>query len=133
MIAARGILAGSLLLLLAGCAPAGAPSCRNHTQLFFGSAIGGSGAQVDEVAWRDFVDTAILPRFPDGFTVMDAQGLWRSPETGRVVREASRVLLVLHPDDTDSNGKLDAIAAEYKTRFRQDSVLRLDQCGTYSF
>ena len=131
MIAIRGSLAGGLLVLLAGCTTA--PACRNHTQLFFGAAIAESGAQVDEAVWRDFVETAILPRFPDGFTVMDAAGLWRSPVTGQAVREPSRVLLVLHPDNADSNSKLDAIAADYKTRFRQESVLRLDQCGAYSF
>ena len=127
----RSILAGGLLLLLAGCASA--PPCRNHTQLFFGSAIAESGAKVDEAAWRDFVKTAILPRFPDGFTVMDAEGVWRSPATGRAVSEPSRVLLVLHADNVESHRQLDAVAAEYKARFSQESVLRLDQCGAYSF
>lgn len=131
MTAIRGILASGLFLLLTACTAA--PPCRNHTQLFFGTAIADSSARVDEAAWRDFVDTAILPRFPDGFTVLDAQGLWRSPVTGRAVSEASRVLLVLHADNAESNGKLDAIAADYKARFRQESVLRIDQCSAYSF
>ena len=131
MTGSRAIAAAATLLALAACSAA--PPCRNHTQLFFGTAIGESGARVDEAAWRDFVETAILPRFPAGFTVIDAQGLWRSPATGHAVGEPSRVLLVLHADDAESSGKLHAIAAEYKARFRQDSVLRLDQCGTYSF
>lgn len=131
MTGVRSILAGGLLLLLAGCTSA--PPCRNHTQLFFGSAIGESGAKVDEAAWRNFIDTAILPRFPDGFTIVDAAGVWRSPATGRAVSEESRVLLVLHADNAESHRQLDAIAAEYKARFSQESVLRLDQCGTYSF
>lgn len=124
------LMAGSMVLL-AGCMAA--PPCRNHTQLFFGAAIGDGGTRVDDGAWRAFVEAAILPRFPDGFTVMDAQGLWRSAATGGVVREPSRILLVLHPDDAESNRRLDAIAADYKARFRQDSVLRLDQCGAYRF
>ncbi len=131
MTGGRAIVAAATLLALTACSAA--PSCRNHTQLFFGTAIGESGARVDDAAWRDFVDTAILPRFPAGFTVIDGQGLWRSPATGQAVREQSRILLVLHADDAESNGKLAAIAAEYKARFRQESVLRLDQCGSYSF
>lgn len=127
----RAVLLAATAALLAGCVAA--PPCRNHTQLFFGVAIGESGERVDETAWRSFVESAILPRFPDGFTVMDAQGLWRSPATGRAVAEPSRVLLVLHPDNTESNRGLESIAAEYKARFRQDSVLRLDQCGAYRF
>lgn len=131
MIALRGFVAAGLLLAVSGCAAA--PSCRNHTQLVFGMAIGDGGARVDASAWRDFVETEILPRFPDGFTIMDAEGSWRSAATGRAVSEPSRVLLVLHPDTADSHGRLDAIAAAYRARFRQESVLRLDQCSAYRF
>jgi hypothetical protein len=127
----RAVLLAASVLLLAGCA--GAPACRNHTQLYFGAAIGEDGERVDEAAWRAFVERAILPRFPDGFTVMDGQGLWRSPSTGRAVSEPTRVLLVLHADDAESHSRLEAIAADYKAQFRQESVLRVDQCSAYGF
>ena len=129
--AIRGLLGGLLLLAVVGCTAA--PPCRNHTQLFFGMAIGDSGQRMDEAAWRAFVEAAILPRFPDGFTIVEAEGLWRSPATGRAVGEPSRILLVLHADTADSHGRLDAIAAEYRMRFPQDSVLRLDHCAAYGF
>lgn len=121
----------AVAILLAGCTAA--PPCRNHTQLFFGAAIGEGGERVDDAAWRDFVESAILPRFPDGFTVMDAQGLWRSPATGHAASEPSRVLVVLHADEADTHRRLDEIAADYKARFRQESVLRVDQCSSYRF
>jgi hypothetical protein len=127
----RALPLAAMAVLLAGCVVA--PPCRNHTQLVFGTAIGEGGERVDDAAWRDFVASAVLPRFPDGFTVMDAQGLWRSPATGRAVSEPSRLLLVLHADDADSHRKLDELAADYKARFRQDSVLRVDQCSAYRF
>lgn len=127
----RLVLFAAAAFLLAGCVAA--PPCRNHTQLFFGTAIGENGERVDAAAWRSFVESTVLPRFPDGFTAMDAQGAWRSPATGHAVAEPSRVLLVLHADNAESHRKLDEIAADYKARFRQESVLRLDQCGAYYF
>jgi hypothetical protein len=49
----RAVLLAASVLLLAGCA--GAPACRNHTQLYFGAAIGEDGERVDE-AGRAFTD-----------------------------------------------------------------------------
>lgn len=107
--------------------------CRQQTSsLFFGTTIGRDG-RVQETDWARFVEEAILPRLPEGFTVLDGQGVWRSTANGSVMREASRVLVVVRPNDAEIDGKLAAIAEDYKTRFRQDSVLRLDQCGAYSF
>lgn len=81
------------------------------------------GGTVSDAQWRTFVDDAVVPRFPDGFTVIQAEGHWRSG-SGAIEREASQVLIVLHADDADSRAAVAAIAADYKRQFQQEAVLR---------
>jgi len=110
--------------------------CRQQTtQLYFGTHIfeNGNTAHVDAGDWKGFVEAAIISRFPDGFTVHEGHGFYRSPRDGNTVREPAYVLTIAHRGSRDSNGRLDDIASDYKTRFKQDSVLRVDQCGAYRF
>ena len=88
---------------------------------------------MDDAAFAQFVDDVVLPRFPDGFTVLEGRGYYRSPGAAHAISEPTRTLVVLHGDTAESRGKLDAIATDYKRRFAQESVLRLDQCGAVSF
>ena len=123
--------------LLTGCVTAAAPSCPGGMQaqvraeLIFGRNLK-TGGTVSEAAWRRFVAQEIAPRFPDGFTVLDGRGQWRDPQ-GRVVREASKVLLVAMPDDPERRARLAAIAEAYKRAFGQDSVLTLATPSCVSF
>jgi hypothetical protein len=81
------------------------------------------GGTVSDAQWRTFVDDAVVPRFPDGFTVIQAEGHWRSG-SGAIEGEASQVLIVLHADDADSRAAVAALAADYKRQFQQEAVLR---------
>lgn len=110
--------------------------CRQQTsQLYFGTHVAGDGSvgHVTEVEWKGFVESAIVSRFPDGFTVHDGHGFYRSARDGNTVREAAYILTVAHGGSRDSSERLNQVAADYKTRFRQESVLRIDQCSRYSF
>src|SRR4029079_15092373 len=106
---ARMTLVLCAALLMGGCrtlpeAPADAPTLV-RTELFFG--LGRKGApDVSEQEWRDFVDHEITPRFPNGLTLLDAHGQWRG-EDGNVVREPSRVLILLHPPGEDAESKIE--------------------------
>lgn len=104
------------LLALAGCAPTcdGAPALT--VQLLFGRG------QVSDAAWRDFLARSVTPRFPDGLTVLDGSGQWRRPGTGEITAEPSSVVEIVTPATPDPLPRLDAIRAEYKARFAQDSV-----------
>lgn len=107
--------------------------CRTQaTSLYFGTTIGSDG-RVTSQDWDHFVDEVIVPRFPDGFTLTEGRGAWRSSPDGVTMREATHIFMVVHPQSADIDTRLSAIAEDYKARFRQQSVLRLDQCGTYSF
>src|SRR3954451_7788483 len=69
-------------------------------ELFFGRLIP-ERAPLSEAEWRAFAAEAITPNFLDGFTVFDAEGQWRNPATGTVVREPTRVVLVAAPRAPD--------------------------------
>jgi Protein of unknown function (DUF3574) len=79
--------------------------------------------QVSPEDWRAFLAETVTPRFPEGLTVWDASGQWRG-STGQVVREASYVLNIVHPNSEASNRAVLEIANAYKGKFQQESVLR---------
>ena len=71
-----------VLMMAAACGDADAPACPEGTdpfvehQLFMGRSSE-SGEVVDDAAWAAFLGETVTPRFPDGLTVLDAQGQWR--------------------------------------------------------
>lgn len=108
-------------------AQAAASTCRAGQQsrlmaeLTFGRDIG-RRVGVSEAAWRRFLDREVTPRFPDGLTVVSAAGQWRDRNTGRIVREPSKLLMIVLPGNADDQMRLDAIVAAYKRHFHQQSV-----------
>ena len=129
----RALFAAIVAVALWGCTampPAGAAMVA--TRLFFGMSIPGGG-RVGEADWRGFLKHEVTPRFPDGLTVLPATGQWRDRATGRVVREPSRVLLLLHKGSPKSETAIRAIMDAYKKRFRQDAVLRVDTAVRVAF
>lgn len=120
----------ALAALLAACAPSldspapsgcavGAPA--SMVQMFFGRNVK-DRVPVSDAEWQDFVETVVTPNFPDGFTILDAQGQWRNPQTGRTAGEASKVLVVAAPRGTDIRARIAAVSAAYKQWFAQQSV-----------
>jgi uncharacterized protein DUF3574 len=90
-------------------------------ELMFGRNIAGR-LRVGEAAWSRFLAREITPRFPDGLTVLDAAGQWRDPVGGRLVREPSKMVIIVTADDALVGDRIAAIVAAYKQRFRQRSV-----------
>jgi hypothetical protein len=88
-------------------------------ELMFGRNVRSGGS---DAAWAGFVAREITPRFPDGLTVLEAAGQWRDPAAGRLVRERSKLVIIVTPTDASADGKVAAIVAAYKQRFRQKSV-----------
>jgi hypothetical protein len=101
-----------------------------RTELYFGLARP-DGGRVGDEQWQAFVDDVVTPRFPDGFTVLDARGQWRGGD-GSIVREPARVLVLFHTA-ADASRKLEEIRAEYRVRFAQEAVLRADQRARVGF
>ena len=113
--------------MLAACANTTPLACATGTspmtkyELFLGQNIGTMGRVTDE-EWRRFLTEEVTPRYPDGFTVLDAAGQWRDP-MGRIISEESRNLVVIVRDPQTELPKITAIRDTYKTRFSQDAVL----------
>jgi hypothetical protein len=84
------------------------------------------GSKVSDAEFRRFIDTEVTPRLPDGFTVVAGNGQFKD-SSGTIVREESRVLIVLHAlEDARSSKHIEAIRTAYKAAFQQQSVLRVD-------
>ena len=77
---------------------------------------------VSEAGWSRFVATELTPRFPDGFTVLDARGQWRAPGGTRIAKERSKVVMIAMPPAADNEARLQEVVDAYKRRFRQQSV-----------
>lgn len=130
------VLIAALASCCAACASADAqvadaPACRIgeamvETQLFFGLTKPGGG-RLNAAQWDAFVRKEVVPRLPEGFTVLDGAGYWLSGETKRTISEHSKVIVRLHAPDAAADASIDAIAKAYKKRFAQDSVLRVDK------
>src|SRR5262245_38051928 len=123
----RKVVAASFAFALTGCAGMQPLACAAGTspmtkyELFLGQNIGTMGHVSDE-EWRRFLSEEVTPRYPDGFTVLEAAGQWRDP-MGRIISEESRDLVVIVRDPVAESPKITTIRETYKTRFRQDAVL----------
>jgi uncharacterized protein DUF3574 len=122
-----GVLAGTVLSVGGSaqrapsesqCGSTGSPQLR--TTLYFGLARP-KGA-VSELEWQLFLRDEVTARFPDGFTVWEAEGQWRRAD-GVVDHERSKVLLLVHPDTSAARASLQGLIDRYRKTFDQQSVL----------
>ena len=116
-----------LASMTSGCASLAPQPCAPGQQamlsveLLFGRKIG-DHVGVSETAFRRFIDQEVTLRFPDGLTILDARGQYRDRERDRLIREPSKLVLIVTSDEAETRGKLAAIAEAYKRRFDQKSV-----------
>jgi Protein of unknown function (DUF3574) len=136
----------ALLLLLVGCtgfpeelSPAAPYSCplpaEEHmlvAELFFGRNIKGR-EPLTNAEWAEFAAQTIAPNFQDGFTVFDAEGQWRNPQTGLIAGGRTKILLVAAKPKPDLSRRLSAVIDAYKTQFHQQSVgiITDDSCAAF--
>jgi len=115
--------------MIAACRAAATPYAR--LELLFGLGRK-DGTEIGEADWRAFLDAEVTPRFPDGLTVLSGYGQWRN-SAGTIANEKSVMLVIWHRPAADSDAKIEAIRSAYKTRFGQESVLRVDGVSCVSF
>jgi hypothetical protein len=126
-----GVMA--LGLLTSAC---GGDSCdvgteQHRTELFFGLDRQ-NAAPVSEAEWQNFVDTAVSTRFQSGLTMFDADGQYLMGD-GTLIRENSKVIILLHDGSSTPSMNIDTIREEYKQRFNQEAVLRIDSVSCVAF
>jgi hypothetical protein len=97
-----------------------------RTDLYFGRNKS-DGAEVSRKEFDGFLSGFVTERFPDGLTVLQGRGQFLNSE-GEVERERSAVLILLYPVNmrNEKHLKIEEIREEYKKRFLQQSVLRVD-------
>ena len=112
-----GILCLLLCTLFSGCAAGNASAWREY-KVFCG--MSSKNGEVSEDAWRRFCDKYVSAAFPDGYTVLDAAGYWRSgPAT--TAKERAKVILIVAP--ADAREKVLSVARQYQKEFAQEAVL----------
>ena len=132
----------SAVLIIGGCrncpvpvpnlaAPTPGETAMVRTELYFGLSTPGDG-QVTEEQFNAFVAQVITPRFPDGLTIVDAIGQWREP-AGHISHERSKLLIVLHEPGSAATAAIEEIRAQYKSRFNQESVMRVTSTANVAF
>lgn len=108
-----------LLLFVFACAvPSWAATSVREDQVWYRLHLGmGKGDYaVAPQKMREFIDMDITPAFPDGFTITESRGQWRSAEHG-LIRERTMVIDVQCADTEENRHKIDAIAADYVKKF----------------
>jgi hypothetical protein len=100
------------------CGVTSAPRVR--TTLYFGLTRP-TGA-VSELEWQLFLRDEVTKRFPEGLTVWEAEGVWRSAK-GTIDHERSKVLILVHPDTGEARQAVQEVIGTYRRSFEQESVL----------
>lgn len=114
------------------CASVGSGVRFQRTELYLG-LMRADGSAISDPQFQQFVDAEITPRFSAGFTVIAASGQFKT-DRGLIVREPSRVLVLLYPSDSPGASlRIEAIRTAYKLQFQQQSVLRVDDESCVSF
>lgn len=79
--------------------------------------------QVSEQDFQLFLQTEITPRFPDGLTVLDADGQFLSGSG--IIKEKTKLLILIHTNSQEDRRKIKEIIDKYKQQFQQESVLQV--------
>ena len=102
------------------------------TRLAFGRAIP-MGGEVTDTDWQQFADQHVATAFPDGFTVIHADGGWRDARTGETITEPTVIVEVAHTNEPETLKAIRALAGAYKLIFAQDAVMATTTAATVEF
>ena len=65
----------------------------------------------------------VTPRFPDGLTVLDVNGQFIGSKG--IIKEKTKLLILIHSNREEDKQEIQEVIDEYKTKFHQESVLRV--------
>lgn len=101
------------------------------TELYFGLSSA-TGKIISEKEWADFLDRYVTPLFSEGLTVLNGVGQYKM-RNGKIIKEHSKILILLHKNTHDVNDKIENIRKVYKRLFNQESVIRTTTLTNVSF
>jgi hypothetical protein len=86
-----------------------------------------AGGEVSEAEWAQFLAEIVTPRFPDGLSVLNVEGQARDPSGGRIVRERTKLVVVVVFDAPAHRARVREVVEAYNQRFGQHGVFRSEQ------
>lgn len=105
-----------------------------RTELYFSTgSLDRKEGNISPQRWREFLDKEVTPRFPDGFTALDAYGQWRDKGATQPERLSTKVIVILHENTAQHGKDIEAIRLAWKRITGDLSVLRLSQPADVSF
>lgn len=90
--------------------------------VYFGTNKPGGAVSSEE--WSTFLREVVTSKFPAGLSVWQATGQWQGGD-GTPINESTFVLSLVHAPEPSFEASVRAIISEYKSRFRQEAVLRV--------
>jgi hypothetical protein len=130
------IVISAFLLAATGCASVQTNYCAQDEKLFINDLMYFGTTKPNGVVtprqWAGFLKNSVTSRFPQGFTTWRASGQWKGSD-GKIMREESFALSIVHPDDESSDKAIRSIIKEYKLQFKQEAVLRVRNHACSSF
>jgi hypothetical protein len=103
-----------------------------QTSLYFGQSKPGGG-MVQEKEWNDFKEIYIRKIFTEGSTVISVTGNWYDTASDNLITEPTFVVVYYYKASARLSQQIDSLRYWYKSLFRQQSVLRVDQNVKASF
>ena len=102
-----------------------------QTRVYMGRDVERDRLGVSEAEWKDFLDSEIRMRLPDGFSVEDVYGY--SAEDNPDHQKWTKVLILLHDGSEEKRAALEEIKNAYLERFPRQGVLRSDSVACVEF
>jgi hypothetical protein len=96
-----------------------------RTDLYFGLSIPGGG-KVSQEQWRQFNDSIVSPRFPEGYSEADVNGRWQDTENRQTITEQTKVLTFIGKKSKARQRSFDTLIQTYRQQYHQQAILRTD-------
>ena len=87
------------------------------------AATGQNNVEASEQQWADFKKNEIAQRFPDGFSVYNVNGAWKTKEGNVHLNIKTWVLIIVRKNTPEDHKKIEEIATEYKKKFNLEAVM----------
>ncbi len=82
---------------------------------------------VTKTEWDNFNETQIARIFKEGSTTINATGRWFDPVSHKLISEPTYVVSHCHKKSSLISKQIDSLRNIYKSKFQQQSVLRVDK------
>ncbi|MDY0362643.1 MAG: DUF3574 domain-containing protein [Desulforegulaceae bacterium] len=124
----RTLAALVMFIAFAGCTTHGTWA---RYEMCFGLSRDAGQTVLSQEQWQTFVNEEIIRQFPDGFSLLEADGHWLG-KTGPL-SEPAKILMVVAPDNRDTLLKFQTLAKAYIMKFQQEAVLEIKSQVTVIF